>query len=291
MTIINHVIVIPVFNDWRSLSKLLTKINFLFKNTNKISTEILILDDNSSEKISIDFKKLKFLKRIQVLRLKENLGSQKTIAIGLDYLKKNKKDFFVTVMDGDGEDSPYQIKKMLNVASRNKNFVVTANRKKRKESLIIIILYKIHLLITFLFTFKWISFGNFSTFHKENLNKILSGNSSWYAHSSSIIKNCNIKRLYSKRERRYYDKSKLGLFALIEHSLRVNAVFINNIFFSSISYLLIIILLMPNNSQIFLVSGIISFNLVVIFIKIKHWIKNLNKISKFKKSIKLIKTL
>ena len=37
-------------------------------------------------------------------------------------------------MDGDGEDSPYQIKKMLNVASRNKNFVVTANRKKRKVS-------------------------------------------------------------------------------------------------------------------------------------------------------------
>ena len=290
MTIINHVIVIPVFNDWRSLSKLLIKINFLFKKTNKISTEILILDDNSSEKISIDFKKLKSLKRIQVLRLKKNLGSQKTIAIGLDYLKKSKNDFFVTVMDGDGEDSPYQIKKMLNVASRNKNFVVTANRKKRKESLIIIILYKIHLLITFLFTFKWISFGNFSTFHKENLNKILSGNSSWYAHSSSIIKNCNIKRLYSKRERRYYDKSKLGLFALIEHSLRVNAVFINNIFFSSISYLLIIILLIPNNSQIFLVFGIISFNLVVIFIKIKHWIKNLNKISKFKKSIQLIKT-
>ena len=71
MTIINHVIVIPVFNDWRSLSKLLMKINFLFKNTNKISTEILILDDNSSEKISIDFKKLKSLKRIQVLRLKK----------------------------------------------------------------------------------------------------------------------------------------------------------------------------------------------------------------------------
>ena len=91
MTIINHVIVIPVFNDWRSLSKLLIKINFLFKKTNKISTEILILDDNSSEKISIDFKKLKFLKRIQVLRLKENLGSQKTIAIGLDYLKKIKR--------------------------------------------------------------------------------------------------------------------------------------------------------------------------------------------------------
>ena len=62
------------------------------------------------------------------------------------------------------------------------------------------------------------------------------------------------------------------------------------IFFSSISYLLIIILLIPNNSQIFLVFGIISFNLVVIFIKIKHWIKNLNKISKFKKSIQLIKT-
>ena len=63
MTIINHVIVIPVFNDWRSLNKLLMKINFLFKNTNKISTEILILDDNSSEKISIDFKKVKIFKK------------------------------------------------------------------------------------------------------------------------------------------------------------------------------------------------------------------------------------
>ena len=31
-------------------------------------------------------------------------------------------------------------------------------------------LYKIHLLITYFFTFKWMSFGNFSTFH-SNISK------------------------------------------------------------------------------------------------------------------------
>jgi len=283
-----HVIVIPVFNDWRSLSKLLYKINMLFKNKKNIVTEILILDDNSSEKINIQFKKLKYLKKINILRLSENLGSQKAIAVGLDYLKKNKKDFFITVMDGDGEDSPFQINKMLNLAMSNKEFVITANRKKRKEPLIIIFLYKIHLIITFLFSLKWISFGNFSTFHKKNLRKILSNNSSWYAHSSSVLKNCNILRLYSKREKRYFDKSKLGLFALIEHSLRVNAVFLKNIIFSSIVYILIALLLVPDNLRIYLVSSIILFNLLLIFTKIKHWIKNLNNISKFKKDLKLI---
>ena len=46
-----------------------------------------------------------------------------------------------------------------------------------------------------------------------------------------FLKNCNIKRLYAKRERRFFDKSKLSILALINHSLRVNCVFYGNIFF------------------------------------------------------------
>ena len=55
----------------------------LFKNKKDVVTEILILDDNSSEKINIQFKKLKYLKNIKILRLSENLGSQKAIAVSL----------------------------------------------------------------------------------------------------------------------------------------------------------------------------------------------------------------
>tara|TARA_Y100000389_G_scaffold196885_1_gene230511 strand:- start:477 stop:1169 length:693 start_codon:yes stop_codon:yes gene_type:complete len=226
-----HILVIPVFNDWKSLNKLIHKLDIHLKSNIKINNEILIIDDNSTQKLKLNLKKLNIIKSIKIISLKKNYGSQKAIAIGLNYLKKIKGKFFVTVMDGDGEDSPAQIEKMLLTSINNPSYVITSNRKKREETFIIILLYKLHLLITFLFTFKWISFGNFSTFNKKNLNNLLSNNSSWYAHSSSVLKNCKIKRLYSKREKRYYDKSKLGLFSLIEHSLRVNTVFYKNIFF------------------------------------------------------------
>ena len=136
-----------------------------------------------------------------------------------------KGNFFITVMDGDGEDSPRFVRKMLSQSMIYNDYVITSNRLKREESWIVIFLYKIHLSVTYFFTFKWISVGNFSTFHNSYLNRLLSNNSSWFAHSSSILKNCKIKRLYSKREKRYFDKSKLGILSLIEHSLRVNAVF------------------------------------------------------------------
>ena len=69
-------------------------------------------------------------------------------------------------MDADGEDNPRQVNRMLKEAINNQSLVITSNRKKRKEALIIVFLYKVHLLITFLFTMKWISFGNFSTEQK-----------------------------------------------------------------------------------------------------------------------------
>ena len=77
--------------------------------------------------------------------------------------------------------------------------MITSNRKKRKETFVIRLLYKIDLILTFLFTFKWMSFGNFTTFHYKNLEKILKKNDSLLAHSSSVIKNCKIKRLFAKR--------------------------------------------------------------------------------------------
>ena len=285
-----HFLLIPVFNDWKSVNKLIIRLNGSLKINKKIKNEILIINDNSSEKINLNLKRLKSISKIKIISLKKNFGSQKAIAIGLSYLKSIKEDFYITVMDGDGEDGPTRVKTMLDVAIKNPNYIVTSNRKKREEAFIIIFLYKLHLIITFLFTFKWISFGNFSTFNKKNLKYLLSNNSSWYAHSSSVLKNCKIKKLYSKREKRYYDKSKLGIFSLIEHSLRVNAVFYKNIFIITLIYLLIIFNLIDGNFKYVFLIGFLLFNFLIIFIKIKHWIKNLSKIRSYIKKIILFKT-
>jgi len=285
-----HFLLIPVFNDWKSVNKLIIKLNTNLKIDKKIKNEILIINDNSSEKINLNLKKLRSISKIKIISLKKNLGSQKAIAIGLSYLKSIKDDFFITVMDGDGEDGPTRVKTMLDVAKKNPNHIVISNRKKRDDAFLIIFLYKLHLIITFLFTFKWISFGNFSTFNKKNLRYLLSNNSSWYAHSSSVLKNCKVKNLYFKREKRYYDKSKLGIFSLMEHSLRVNAVFYKNIFIITLIYLSIIINLIDGNFKYIFLIGFLLFNFLVIFVKIKHWIKNLSKIRSYIKKIILFKT-
>jgi hypothetical protein len=109
----------------------------------------------------------------------------------------------------------------------------------------------------------------------------LSNNNSWYAHSSSVLKNCKIKKLYAKREKRYFDKSKLNLLSLIEHSLRVNSVFFSRIFFVSIFYLVLILSLNHSYLSYLIVSLIIIFNILIILIKIKHYIKDLDSLQKF----------
>lgn len=278
----------PVYNDWKSLNKLLKHLNKVFKNSKNCTNEVLIINDSSTDKIDVRKKNLSSLKKITVINLKKNLGSQRAIAIGLFYLRKQRNSF-VTIMDADGEDDPFQIETMLKKAMKNKNFIITSNRKKRKESLLIKALYRIHLIITFIFTFKWISFGNFTTFNSKNISKILYNNDCWYAYSSSVIRNCKIKRLYAKREKRYFDKSKLNLITLMEHSLRVNAVFFPKIFFNSVLYTFFIYF-SPNilNLNYIFFYLIILFNLLIFFIRKKYYIANLNKIENFIYNIKLL---
>ena len=271
-----HIILIPVYNDEKSLNKLLENIDINLNELEGFETEILILDDMSDNKITINIKEFINLKKMNILRVKKNLGSQKIIAVGLNYLKDIKEDFFVTIIDSDGEDNPMEIKKMLKLANENVEYVITSNRKSRKESILIKILYRLHLFITFLFTFKWITFGNYTTFNSNNIKKILIDKSSWLAHSSSVIKNCKIKRTYAKREKRYFDKSKLGLIKLVEHSLRVNAVFSNRILISTFSYIFLInIFFTISYLTILVTGGILFFYILILIIKKRHSIVHL----------------
>ena len=282
---IENIILIPVYNDWKSLNHLLLEIN---KNlsSNQI-TKILIMDDHSSQKIKIDKTRLKKIKEIKVLSLNRNLGSQKAIAVGLDYLKNLNKSFFITIMDADGEDDPNEISKMILLAKKNVEYVVTSNRKQRNENLLIQICYKIHLIICFMLTWNWISFGNFSCFHSRNLNKIKL-NEVWCAFPSAILNNRNIKKLYATRKKRYFGTSKVNLLKLIEHSLRINSIFYNRVFISSVIYFFLI-WSMSLNFGIFFYSLILAVNLIIIFIKYKHFSNENIKYKNFLKNLKIIK--
>ena len=86
-----NIILIPIFNDWKSLNQLLFQIN---ENADQNDiTQILIINDCSTKEIDIDRTHLGKIQKIKILTLKQNLGSQKSIALGLNYLKKLNSNF------------------------------------------------------------------------------------------------------------------------------------------------------------------------------------------------------
>ena len=237
----NFIILTPTLNDWRSLSKLLLEIDKNILGL-KGNFRVLIINDASTIEPKLNLKNIKRLRKINIITLKKNLGSQKSICVGLKYLKKKKTKAIIVILDSDGEDNPKQIKKLINLAEKNPNSIISANRLKRKENIFFKLLYKLHLLITFLFTGKYINFGNYCSFNSLNLKKLLSNANLWLACSAGIIKNCDsIKSYYANRKKRYFDASKAKLSFLFKHSLNIISVFKSDV--QRNSFILCLILL------------------------------------------------
>ena len=72
-----HFLLIPVFNDWKSVNKLIIRLNGSLKINKKIKNEILIINDNSSEKINLNLKRLKSISKIKIISLKKILVVKK----------------------------------------------------------------------------------------------------------------------------------------------------------------------------------------------------------------------
>jgi len=266
----NFIILTPTFNDWQSLNKLLKNIDkniFGFKGTFKI----LIINDASTIKPKLNLKNFKNLSRIEMINLKKNLGSQKSICLGLKYLKKKKVKAIITVIDSDGEDDPKKINKLINLAIKKPNSIVTANRLVRTENIFFKFLYKIHLLLTFLFTGKYIDFGNYSSFNSSNLKRLLLNENLWLAYSAGVKKNAtSIQKIYASKKRRYFGKSKVKFSFLFDHSFNIISVFKFEVFRNSLIYVLILysFFLITKNFLFFsLILLIIIFNIMVYYQK------------------------
>jgi len=281
---------IPVYNDWKSLELLLKKINNELSRK-KIFCNVVIIDDCSSERPSVYTKELSYLRKINILRLKKNVGSQKAIGLGLKHISKIKKRSTILIMDSDGEDDPKQINKMIENAEKFPNYVITSNRTKRKESLLIRFLYKSHLILTFIFTGKWISFGNYTSLDSKNLKSLFKDGSVWFAYPAAVIKNNNIKRLFAARKKRYYGSSKLTLYKLFFHSLKIISVFDLRVFIFSLTYISILQIIFYNTNKLFFYFFtilIILLNILILFTKFfinrikidynKNWVNYLKSI-------------
>lgn len=254
----DYFVIIPFYNDSKSLNKLLyhiNKDNFFFKK--KIN--VVIINDASTENLHIN-NRLKNLNKIFVINLKKNIGSQRAIFICLKYLEKLKKRFIISIIDADGEDNPKKLKALINIAIKKDDTIVVANRSKRTENILLQLINKIRLLITYFLTGYYINFGNFSSFSNINLKKILNNNNLWFAYSGGILKNAK-KIIYVNinKKKRYYGNSKVNFQFLLLHAVKIISIFKNEILFRSSILFLIIFFLIKNTKIILLIFILILF--------------------------------
>lgn len=266
------IILIPVFNDWESLIKLISEINENVKDYKNISFDLMIVNDASTIK-QPKLIKPSNINSIQIFNMKENRGHARCNAFGIRYIEKNKEFNNLILMDGDGEDRPVEIKNLINESINKSNISIVAKRIKRSEGPIFQLLYQIHKIITYVFTGKNINFGNYSCLTKKDVEKLNSKASLWSSYSGTLKKIIpELGEIDSIRGKRYFGPSKMSLLKLLMHSFAIIAVFKYQVFLRST--FLIIILSYTNmflgNISIFFQILIVIFNLVIFIISLRE---------------------
>ena len=261
-------ILIPLYNDWKSVSKLLNEID---SQTNNWDAEvsIVIVNDASTEKESGLESIFKKIKSVKILNMKKNQVHQRCIATGLKYICENEDFDRVIIMDADGEDRPEELNDFFKKAKENPNMTITGNRFKRSEGFVFKVLYEAHKLLTFIFTGKLIKFGNFSCLPKNHVQQLVQKPYLWNSYSSSVVRTIDERTFIpSTRGTRYVLPSKMNFFALIFHSLSIISVFRNAVIIRSVIYLLVYLLLIFNNISVITLFPILLL-LVFLFIILK----------------------
>ena len=93
------IILIPVYNDWKSLKKLIEEINVSIKFFREINFECLVINDASTTELPEIFKPSKF-NTVEILNMKENRGHARCNAFGIGHVFQNKEFDYLILMDG-----------------------------------------------------------------------------------------------------------------------------------------------------------------------------------------------
>ena len=146
-----YTILIPIYNDRESLTKLIENIN---EELNSVNAEvsILVINDASSQQIVDTYPNLENIHSFEIINMKQNRGHARCIASGLKYIYEKKKFDYVIPMDGDGEDRPEEIKNFIELSEKAGEQSIVGERVKRSEGLLFQICYKFHKFLTSVIT-------------------------------------------------------------------------------------------------------------------------------------------
>ena len=122
-------VVIPVFNEEENIKKLAYEIDHSLKN---YKYEVIFVDDGSKDNTKVEILNLNELKQVRLISHNKCYGQSVAMRTGI----LNSKYNIIATLDGDGQNDPSDIPKMIEVYKKNKNklVLVAGIRSKRKDS-------------------------------------------------------------------------------------------------------------------------------------------------------------
>ncbi len=221
-------VMLPAFNDWAAVGPLLGQLDAALQSAG-LHANVLIVDDASARPAAdeLALPALAALRRIDVLRLRRNLGHQRAIAIGLAYIADKVPCEAVVLMDSDGEDNPADVPRLLaKYRQEHGEKIIFAERTRRSESLVFRVFYKLYCWLHYVLIGERVRVGNFSVIPARCVASLAVVSEMWNHYSAAAFKSRQpFDMIPTQRAHRLAGRSKMNFVGLVAHGLSAVSVY------------------------------------------------------------------
>ena len=222
------VVLTPYYEDREAIRRLFTDLHHEFGK----QVHLVVIDDGSVHEPLDPHWLLQSQLSGEVVYLKRNLGHQRAIAVGINYVAQHHPDQIVVVMDSDGEDRPASIQELLTQLEVSpQRDVVVATRKSRVESWRFQFFYFWYKFFFELATGRHINFGNFMALRPAAVARLAAMQELWIHFAGTVLlSKLRISQCPIARGARYAGKSKMNFVGLVLHGFKGLMVFAEDVF-------------------------------------------------------------
>ncbi len=221
------IVVAPVFEDVEASSRLFQELATEFRE----QVFVVAVDDGSvRQPLPVSALQMAPVNGV-ILKLRRNVGHQKAIAVGIDYVVQQvTANQRVVVMDSDGEDVPGSIRTLLESLERQDVDVAVAHRKSRVETWRFKAFYAVYKRLFRILTGRSISFGNFMAL-KAPAAKRLAAMQELPIHVAATVLASRLRTAVCPIDRgpRYAGQSKMNFVGLVLHGFKGLMVFAEDV--------------------------------------------------------------
>ncbi len=222
------VVLIPVFNDWQAVALLLPALDQALSDC-PMRSEVLLIDDGSSEPPAPALlgQNLEHMQAVNVLHLRRNLGHQRAIAVGLVHIHEHLPCAAVVVMDGDGQDRPRDVARLIDEFGRGPGgCVIFAERARRMEKFSFQLCYRLYCALHWLLTGLHVRVGNFSIVPWRAVERLVVVSELWNHYAAAVYRaRLSYRAVPMDRGPRIHGQSKMNFVALLVHGLSAISVY------------------------------------------------------------------